>query len=229
MLIYPGINHEYKQDISEWWRNFRNYKYFASLRKEQVSSLYKKTTNNIFDGLTLGNTVTDRENAYVCKITHLLVKVGISYKLIDSKEMGISFEQSYKKKFSQNSKLKVCAVGVKFYNGFTEASDGTFTPLREWNVSGTTNDTNIWFFEPKHVLFLEDIIKFESLVVGDYIEFAKSSGMIITIKELNKPKFFKTCSWSARSIWFIHGERIGLSRMLPDKRFKIISPSTRRK
>lgn len=193
----------------------RQHRYLSSIRKDLVIKAYKKPVEKVFLDLSVGNTVTDPENSYVCQITHVLVKFGGNYFLVDSAEKGRQFQNSYKKRYGLGAKLKVVAVGVSLFGG---VKDGV--PIKPW---GQQQENHIWFYEPKHVVFYEDIKRFESVCLGDMIFFQKSKGVVVSVRQLNKPKFFKTCSWSSRTIWLLNGGGYGLIRFLPDRKFEVVT------
>ena len=208
-------------DVDNWWRSMRTYRFLSSVRKDQIVKVYKKSVDRVFDGLVVGNTATDPQNSYTAQITHLLVRIGSNYYLFDSVTKGIQFQESYQKKFGTRSRLKVCAVGVKFFGGFTSTEEGTnLLPIKPFRPED--NGDKVWFYEPKHVIPLESVVRFESVEVGDLVMFQKSRGVAVTIRQLNKPKFFKTCSWSSRTIWLLNGLGNGHIRFLPDRQFTVV-------
>lgn len=224
VYLYASATTPTSIEIDGWWKTMRSYRFLTSIRRDQITNTYKKPVDKVFQELKVGNTFSQLETSYTGQITHLIVKVGQNYFLIDSIEAGSKLLQTYQKRYGTRTRVKVCAVGVRFFKGAKRDPDtDSLIPIDPWEgIAADEKEempVRLWFYEPKHLVRLEDIIRFESVEVGDLIFFQKSQGVVVNVRELNKPRFFKTCSWCSRTIVVMVAN--GLIRFLPDRKFQI--------
>ncbi len=220
--LFPHIDLQAKPNtnVDHWWKTVRNYyKYLNSLQKEQLTKTYGNT-DSLFEELKLGDTAKDISTAYVGKVVSLIVQFHGTFFHISSLTQGKVFEDKIKKSFGPNTKLRVFAVGLKFFKGMSLV-DNALTPINPWEP--VVDDTKIWFYSPKHIVSIHDIMRFEQVDQGDLVLFTKSSGMAVNVVTLSKPKFYNTNSWTPRSIRLLSGNKLAFIRFLPDRLFSIKS------
>jgi hypothetical protein len=68
---------------------------------------------------------------------------------------------------------------------------------------------------------MTEIIKFESVQLTDLVIFQKSSGLVVEKKQLNKPKFYQTSSWSSYSIKLLSQKGESYVRFIPNRAFSV--------
>jgi hypothetical protein len=167
----------------------------------------------------LGNTKLSPSTSYVCQITSFLVlKKGLVH-LLDTKEKVDAFQQETIKRFGRDAYLPVVGVGLKFYNGFIP---DTLSPINPWPP--TDSNETIWFYQPKEIIPLENVVTFESIAYGDFIGMRKQNGIVTEVKEFpNKPSFYSSNSCVSRMIILL-SSKSKFYKLQPDKRFRIAIP-----
>lgn len=181
-------------------------------------TLFGKSFSELFCSLELGNTNLDKTRAYVAKVVSYIVKIGSSMLVVDSTTIDRAILAT-KKQYGARANLKVLFVGVQFYQGI----DKTNNPINP-QVFTTESEQHVsWFFKPKDLVSITEIIKYESVKEKDLVLFPKSHGLVVKKKLLNKPKFYMTSSWSCYSITLLNHSGDGFIRFLPDRQFEVHS------
>ncbi len=81
-------------------------------------------------------------------------------------------------------------IGLKLYEGITNE----IIPVKPWKP-----DCTFWI-HPSYLYDLNKIIEYESTEVGDYVTVGNHSGIVTTINNHRRPKFYKTNSLTCKSI-----------------------------
>jgi len=208
--------------VDSWWKTIKDqYQYLSSHQAYQLTKTYNKPLQEIFEGLSLGDTSVDLSKCYVAQVSSFIVMFKGTYYIVDSVKRGKQFEDMAKKAYGPNAKVSIFAVGLKFFEGMTRQSNGTLKPINPSAL--TTIPDKTWFYLPKHIVPVENIIRFEAVVLGDLVMFKESGGMVVSVNILNKARFFKTNSWSNRSVKLFSSFHLGYIRFLPNKNFSIKS------
>lgn len=192
-----------------------------STRLERFS-VYFKPFKEIFKDLKLGNTESvDLSSCYVGVITHYMVHFHGTFYVVDASNIQEMLVR-VRKVYGNRANLKVSYVGLKFYKGMERDSvTGKMTPKDPWEHTGRY----IWFYSRKDIVSMDDILRYESAHNGDLVLFPKAKGIVVKHRILNKPKFYKTSSWTCKAITLLNGSIDGFTRFLPDRSFKIRKPS----
>jgi hypothetical protein len=180
------------------------------------TTLFGKTLSELFSPLNLGNTTTNKATAYVAKVVSYVVKVRGSLLVVDNTTIDRAISAT-KKQYGSRTNLKVVYVGVQFFQGFDEHN----TPLSPVVMKTVDNKQVSWFFNPKDLVSITEIVKYESAREKDLILFPKSYGLVVKKKFLNKPKFYMTSSWSCYAIILLNPLGDGFVRFLPDRQFEV--------
>ena len=225
LLVRPKtITHLYlwkrDEDIDEWWKSaMTQYRWRGFEKKQQLTMFYKTSLPLLFKNLQLGNTNTNPTASYVATITSFMILHHGSLYHLATKEKVEAFEREMKKRFGPNAYLPVVAVGLKFYKGFTSA-EGIKTPTDSWEH--TEREDVTWFYQPKEIIPLDNVIAFESLIPGKLVLMKKIDGIVLYAKELLKPQFYSANSCVSVAITML-STNVTYVRLTPDKRFKILN------
>lgn len=207
------------KNVDEWWKQTCfQYRWRNFEKKQQLTSFYKIPLNNLFQDLHLGNPCKNLEKSYISEITSFIILHKGSLYYIDTKEKAEYFEKEMKKRFGQNAYLSVVAVGLKFYKSI-EKKEEEFLPKDPWDH--TNRQDVVWFYHPKEIIPLSNIMLFESLKLSDLVKMKRIDGIVISIKELAKPKFYSANSCVSKSIMLL-STNVNYVRLIPEKRFSIL-------
>lgn len=208
-----------ESNIDEWWKQVLfQYRWRSYEKKQQLLGYYKTDLPNLFQNLHLGDVNKSTEHAYVCEIISFIILHKGSLYHVDSKEKAESFEKEIKKRFGQNAYLPVVAVGLKFYKGFKIEENG-FSLGEPWEH--TNKDNAIWFYQPKEIVPISNVLSFESLYPGQLVAMKRIDGIVLYVKELSKPQFYSANSCVSKTVTLL-STNINYIRLIPEKRFRII-------
>lgn len=201
-----------------------NYGYlFKERHPPDLNAIFGKKSSLLFQPISLGNTTKSLEDCYVAEITHLMVRASNhSEPIIINAPSAETVLNKILSKKGKKPRLRIKAVGVRFYKGVEyDKEKGVYIPLNPWNPLTLNDKEAIWFYYPRDVVPIEEIIKFEGINPGDLIIFQKVNGLTIKKTHLNKPKFYSSSSWSCYTI-FLMGKGLKKTRMLPNREFTVI-------
>jgi hypothetical protein len=182
-------------------------------------SIFDLPFKELCQTLHLGNTSESLATSYVGEVTHYIVKIAGTPVLVDKTNVQ-DVMRRIKKLLGARTNMKVLSVGVKFYQGMDNINN-ELKPHVAWNTKTKDGHETIWFFKPWKLVAIQEIIKYESVEKGDLILFQKCNGLVVKKKLLNKPKFYRTSSWSCYSITLLNHTADGFTRFLPDRQFTI--------
>lgn len=186
----------------------------------ELSSLFPKDAALRFDGLNLGDTAENPGEAYVAEITHFLIRENNKNYLVNKKTLPEAIKRR-KERFGPRAKLYIHSIGVKLYKGFERLKDGTLKPINPWMPPGSTDEV-VLFFSQYDCVPLEQIVRYEACKPGELVLFAKTNGLAIKKKKLNKPRFHSTNSWTSYSISILSNQSI--VRFVPSRKFSVYIP-----
>lgn len=184
-------------------------------------SIFDKKPQDLFSDLQLGDTTEDLSTCYVGEVTHYIVKVGGQMTMVDKGNVQETLRR-VRKLLGVRTNLKVVSVGLQFYKGMERAEDGSLKPISPWKPKTSDGSTGIiWFFNPWELVSMEQIMRYETVGKGDLVLFQKTKGLVVKKKNLNKPKFYNTSSWSCYTITLLNHLGDGFTRFLPDREFTV--------
>lgn len=187
----------------------------------ELSSLFPESASVKFSGLDIGDTVANPSHSYVAEITHFLIREnGRSY-LVNKKTLPEAIKRR-KERFGPRAKLYIHSIGVRLYKGFERCADGTLKPIDPWTPTGCSDEV-VLFFSEYDCIPMEQIIRYESCKPGSLVLFAKSNGLVIKKKKLNKPRFHSTNSWTSYAISILSNQSI--VRFVPNRKFSVYVPN----
>jgi hypothetical protein len=184
---------------------------------EKEVNLYKQPYEELFSDLVIGDTTKDLSNCYVAIITSFITSINHKqYILVDKNNVNEILDK-LRRRYGKRETIPVHFVGVKFYKGLQRNEAGELEPINPWSVTG---DEHTWFYRPWDLISMDSIIRYERLDPGDLVLFKRTRGIVIRTKTINKKKFYKTNSWSSRSVTVLLGNGKTILRFLPNKEFK---------
>ena len=156
-----------EKDIGQWWKETSSiFRWHNFEKKQQLIDFYKCSLDYLFRDIQLGNPSLNPENSYIAEITSFIILYRGSLYHIPSKEKALSFEKELIKRLGKNAFLPVVAVGLKFFKSFS-IKDEEKVLGEPWEYTNREDVT--WFYKPKEIIPLENIISFETLTTGDLI------------------------------------------------------------
>jgi hypothetical protein len=188
---------------------------------QELSTLFPEPPTIKFEGLNLGDTVLDPGGSYVAEITHFLIRENNKNYLVNKKTLPQAIKRR-KELFGPRAKLYIHSLGVKLYRGFERSKNGTLKPIHPWTPPGCQDEV-VLFFSEHDCIPLEQIVQYESCKPGNLVLFAKSNGLVIKKKRLNKPRFHSTNSWTSYAISILSNQSI--MRFVPNRKFVIYTPN----
>jgi hypothetical protein len=183
-------------------------------------AVFPKKLTDLFSDLHLGDTSKDLSTCYTAEVTHYIVRFGGTLSLVDKNNVQETLKM-VRKRLGARTNLRVVSVGVKFYKGMEQTPDGSLKAQNPWIPKTADGLETIWFYNPWELVPMTEIVKYESVKRGDLILFPKSSGMVVRKKNLNKPRYYSTSSWSCYSITLLNYTADGFTRFLPDRQFTV--------
>lgn len=173
---------------------------------------------NVFEDMKLGNLYTKPESSYYGVVNTVLVAETFNLKKfqkVKGMEEALEFEEYYKK---NKIDYYIENVHIDFFKGTTEE------PARVSVFSSEDNKITLCY-PPWDLTDLDQLIKFDSLKQGDVIKTSKCKGIVIRIKELNKPNFWRTNSLTSRKIEVLFSDENGhqIKKISHGNSFEIIS------
>ena len=213
---------KHDENLEEWWKqSIFQYRWKGHEKKQQLTLQYKASLPDLFKDLQLGNAHKNPGESYVATIKSFVILHRGSLYHLETKERADSFEREFKRRFGPNAYLPVVAVGLKFYKNISVSADGGLSPGEAW---GPTDDSKVtWFYQPKEIVTLTNIIAFETLTVGKLVLMKKVDGIVTSVKELSKPQFYSANSCVSTSVTLLT-TNVNYIRLIPDKRFTILNP-----
>jgi hypothetical protein len=184
---------------------------------EKEINLYKTPYEDLFTELVIGDTSKDLSNCYVGVITSFITSINYKHYILVDKSNVNEIMEKLRKRYGRRESIPVHHVGVKFYKGLQRNPNGELIAINPWRV---TKENHTWFYRPWDLIPMETIIRYENLVPGDLVLFKRSQGIVVKAKNINKKKFYKTNSWSSRSVTVLLGNGKTFLRFLPNKNFK---------
>lgn len=190
-------------DLHSWWQQVRILERFSkSYKKDTIVSTYGKKLDLLFSDLMIEN--------YIAIIKSFIVFHEGKYKLISTKE---EVEQIK----NQKNKYFIGAAGIEIYKTYDmETKEG----LEPWPPTKENNIT--WFYKISHLIPIEDIEKYNTVIAGDLIVFSKTQGLVTTVKKLKRNKFYSTCSWTNKKITILGGNKALKIRLGINRQFDVI-------
>ncbi len=207
-----------EDNLDEWWKQsifFFRWRVFE--RKNQLAFYYRKSLEDLFQDLSLGKPSIDPGSSYVCKVVSFVILHKGSLCYLDTQEKADLFENEAKKRFGQNAFMSIVAVGLKFYKNI-KIENNVHVAGDPWEP--TERDDLVWFYSPKDIIPLENVIEYESISPGDYISLRKVEGIAIFNKDLTKPKFYAANSCVSNTVSIL-SNKTSFVRITPDKKFKV--------
>ena len=213
-------------DIERWWKGVDPYyRYRSYLQPDQLVGGYDSSLPSLFAGLSIGDTSKDLSTAYVGVITSFIVYLHGQYYHMDSTEKATELEARVKRMYGKYASLSVAALGIRFYMGMAkDPKTGKIVPVNPWEHTDVDSQ-NIWFYRPIHVIPVENVIRYEAIDQGDLVCFKRTGGIVVTTRVMNKKKFFKTSSWSTKTVTLLNSAGDHFIRFLPNKQFQVKSSS----
>lgn len=178
---------------------------------------YKKPYEELFKDLVIGDTTQDLSNCYVGMITSFIISISYKQYVLVDKNNVKDIVENLKRKNRSCESLPIHFVGIKFFKGVKRNKNGTLSPTDPWEA---TSSQHTWFYRPWDLVSMETVIRYEKLESGDLVLFKKTSGIVLKNKHINKKRFYKTNSWSCKSVSVLMGNGRTILRFLPNKSFK---------
>lgn len=185
-------------------------------REQQAQALEQQTHKSVkelFQDIHLGDTSLDLSNCYVGRVKSLIINFNT---------LGTANYKFEKVNYSQMKAVeekcdywRVSGVGLEFYTGMCLDANGILQPVNLWP------ETEEWFYHPDDVLLMHDIVNFESCRELDLIISKKTSGMVLDVRTMNKPQFYRTNSWTSKNVTVLSGQHGRRVKLLPFRKFKI--------
>lgn len=201
----------------------------AYTRNQQAQALeHLSPTGNIqdlFKDLKLGDTTQDLSQCYVGKVVSYILFFPNKPNAEKYEKVGLERMKQLEKvaKNRRGRHWEVRAVGIQFYLGIhTEEDTGYIYPINPWPCSDGLNKE--WFYFPEDIVHMDDIIRYERLGQGMLLKTDKAAGLVVTAKTLNKPQFYRTSSWTCKSIVILSCQHGRLVKVLPSRKFEIGNP-----
>lgn len=157
---------------------------------------------NVFEDMKIGNLYNSPKNSYYGVVNTVVTREIDNLKKlqkIKGLEEALEFEEYYKK---NKIKYYVDNVHIDFFKGTTEE------PARVSIFSSEDNKITL-SYTPWQLYDLDKLIKFDSLKQGDVIKTPKSQGIVVRVKELNKPNFWRTNSLVSRNVEVLFSDKNG--------------------
>lgn len=200
--------------------NTYNYEHYTSVSDKKIE-LEQNTgmpLKSYFAPLSLGNMCTDLEHAYVGEITTLWVKtvsLKAGYNDVKYQHAHTPDELAC---FRRNChKVKVVAVGLRFYKGMDRVAGGKVVPNGDLWIPTWKKD---WLYNTDNVVPIENIIAYESCKEGDLVYSNKTSGLVVDVKSRIKPKFYLANSLVSKQVVILDTKQ-GKQVKLPIKQTRI--------
>lgn len=212
ILPSPDIN---EQDIWSLNKLVDTPSYY---KKQKDVDLFNKPYEELFSDLLIGDTKKSLTGCYVGVITSFITSIKYRQHILVDKKNVAEILQQFSDKYG-SKQFPVHYVGIKFYksvqkNELTEEIE----PIDPWTI---TNEQT-WFYRPWDLVTMDTIIRYEQIIPGDLVLFKRTNGIVIKAKTIYKKKFYKTNSWSSRSVMVFNNQRQTIIRFLPNKSFKKI-------
>lgn len=210
--VYPRLNVKIEQD--KW--NVDSMMDFSYLSYNKEINLYKLSYETLFDGLVIGDTRNNPETCYVGKIVSFIISLSYgNYIVVDDHNIDEIMNRISKMGRKLDS-FPINMVGLKFYKGIERDSNNHLVPINQWDIT----KEHIWFYRSWDLVSIESVIEYEKLQPGNLVLFARSRGMVLKTKFINKVKFYNTNSWSSASITMLSSNGKKTFKFLPNRRFK---------
>lgn len=186
--------------------------YFTRNQQAQaLEQLTHKPIQELFQDLHLGDTSIDLSDCYVGKIKSYILcfdRSADDFQRVDKAQMK-ALEAKRKRNW------EVRAVGLEFYTGLTLNSNNKLEPQSLWP------ETKEWFYYPEDLVPMEDIVVFESCRECDLVTTKRATGLVLDVKVMNKPQFYRTNSWTCKNVLILSGQHARRVKLLPFRKFKL--------
>lgn len=190
----------------------------ASPYDEKDISYYGKSYDSLFEELAIGDTTEDLKDCYAGVITSFVTSISFRNYILVTQDNVTDVLEKLRRKNNSRESIPVHYVGIKFYKGLQRDKEtGKLVPLNPWHV---TEKETTWFYRPWDLISMDTIVRYEMLASGDLVLFRKSRGLVLKKKTINKKRFYKTNSWSCKSVTVLLGNGRSHLKFLPNKSFK---------
>jgi hypothetical protein len=212
-----GIPYLVTQKPSDWWKENCFWRFRPiSYRINNLFEISNIPKDEMFSDLSLGDLVNSPENSYVGQIVSIVVFYNRNIQILDSKAKIAGFYSPSKRRHCY-----VIAAGIKLYGGFKTELDGTIVGINPLPI--TNNPEYQIIYQYRDIVYLEKLIQFESIQIGDLIMLKKSKGIVIGLENLNQNNFYNKNSWSNRKITLLGNSKDPFKKhkLTPDKNYLI--------
>jgi RNase H-fold protein (predicted Holliday junction resolvase) len=107
---------------------------------------------------------------------------------------------------------------LKFYKNVSFNKNKELKPEMPCDFS---HNNEIWFYLPKDIIPLTNIINFENIKISKLVTTKNSKGIVVSIKKNNNKNFYSKNS-SVSKIITLLTTSLNYVNLMPDKKFKII-------
>ena len=191
-------------DPYDWWlqvnklaRSSKTYK------KDMLVGTYGQGLSTLFGSLDI--------NSYVGVICSFIVFQGGEYHDVNTSE-------EVQRILLGNSRgWSIRAVGVKIYRSYDYSK---LSPLMPWEPTGS--EVINWYYRPRHLVPIEDVEQFNNVAEGDLIVFKKTQALVIKVKTLRRPRFYNSCSWTAKKVTVLSGGQANQVRLVTNRPYEVI-------
>lgn len=193
----------------------------AYTREQQAQAVEHFTLGGVvelFKSLSLGDTCKDLASCYTGKVASFIVMFPRTqeYHKVDKRKL-LRLERLAKNRNGRD--WVVCAVGLEFYQSLKIDKEGYLEAVNPWPHS--KGQDREWYYFPEDLVLMDNIVVYERCEPGDFITTPKASGLVVQVKELNKPQFYRTSSWTCKSVVLLSGQHCKRVRLLPSRKIEI--------
>lgn len=190
-------------DIGDWWKKVLALNASSiSYKRDTIESIYGRSLDKLFSNLDV--------EKYAAVITSFVV-------FHQSRYQSVSTKQEIERILKTKKHYSIRAIGVKLYHSYdskTKAVDEAWEP--------TAIPTIQWFYQPKHLINIEEVEAYESVGIGDMLAFKKTQALVTKVKVLKRKKFWATCSWTRKKITVLNGSNGNQVRLNVNRLFEVI-------
>lgn len=189
-------------DADSWWHKVRTNTILSrTFKKDMISGTYGMDFRKLFATLF--------RDTFVCQINSFIVFHRGIYKLVTSPEEV--------EPLNDNSRIVVCAVGVKFFNQFDPKTNTTSNP---WKI--TEDKQILWFFRPKNLISIDIVQQYENAEVGDLVIYTKTHGLISKITYSKIKAWWAKTSWTRKKVTVLSGQNSKPHKLSIDRPYELV-------